>query len=109
MDTSTQPAYRCKVIFAACYIDAAYWFGKALDTGSAYTNTAAGDDSRQGQSQTEYLVQEDLKQVSDFDQSHALLLRARYQIPRLAGRAASGRETGPSAPSIWRRQGCRLR
>ena len=69
-------------------IDAAYWFGKALDTGSAYTNTAAGDDSRQGQSQTEYLVQEDLKQVSDFDQSHALLLRARYQVPRLAGRGA---------------------
>jgi hypothetical protein len=69
-------------------VDAAYWFGKALDTGSAYTNTAAGDDSRQGQSQTENLVQEDLKQVSDFDQSHALLLRARYQIPRVSGRAA---------------------
>jgi hypothetical protein len=69
-------------------IDASYWVSKALDTGSAYTNTAAGDDSRQGQSQTEHLVQEDLKQVSDFDQSHAMLVRARYQIPRLSGRSA---------------------
>ena len=66
-------------------IDASYWFSKALDTGSAYTNTAAGDDSRQGQSQTEYLVQQDLKQVSDFDQSHALLVRARYQLPNMSG------------------------
>jgi hypothetical protein len=69
-------------------IDAAYWFGKALDTGSAYSNTAAGDDSRQGQSQTEYLVQQDLKQVSDFDQSHALLVRARYQFRGPRTRAA---------------------
>jgi hypothetical protein len=27
-------------------VDASYWFSKALDTGSAYTNTAAGDDAK---------------------------------------------------------------
>lgn len=72
--------------FHGLLIDAAYWFSKALDTGSAYSNTAAGDDSRQGQSQSEYLVQQDLKAASDFDQRHALLLRARYALPRHGGR-----------------------
>jgi hypothetical protein len=69
-------------------VDASYWFSKALDTGSAYSNTAAGDDARQGQSQTENLSQQDLKQVSDFDQSHAFLVRARYSLPHWRGRAA---------------------
>lgn len=75
--------------FRGLSIDASYWFSKAIDTGSAYTNTAAGDDARQGQSQTEHLVQQDLKQVSDFDQSHAFLIRAQYRIPHLPGRAGA--------------------
>src|SRR5205807_7785200 len=37
-------------------IDTAYWFSKALDLGAAYTNTAAGDDAKQGRSQSESLV-----------------------------------------------------
>ncbi|MBL8174287.1 MAG: hypothetical protein JNK48_06445 [Bryobacterales bacterium] len=62
-------------------IDASYWFSKAIDTGAAYTNTAAGDDSRQGYSQTEDNVAGDLKGLSVFDQSHAALARARYALP----------------------------
>jgi hypothetical protein len=46
-------------------------------------NTAAGDDSRQGYSQTEFDVQQDLKGPSLFDQSHAFLLRGQYEQPKL--------------------------
>lgn len=63
-------------------IDASYWFGKALDTGAAYTNTAAGDDALQGYSQSQNLIQKDLKGLSAFDQSHAALLRVRWQMPK---------------------------
>jgi hypothetical protein len=62
-------------------IDASYWFSKAIDTGATYLNTAAGDDARQGYSQSEFLVQQDLKGPSAFDQSHAALVRLRYQLP----------------------------
>lgn len=62
-------------------VDASYWFSKAIDTGSAYTNTAAGDDAVQGFPQYQYLVQQDLKGPSAFDQSHAALLRLRYLTP----------------------------
>ncbi len=65
-------------------IDTSYWFSKAIDTGATYLNTAAGDDARQGYSQSESLVQQDLKGPSAFDQSHALLLRTRYEVPALA-------------------------
>lgn len=64
-------------------LDVSYWFSKAIDTGSTYLNTAAGDDSRQGYSQSELGVQEDLKGPSLFDQSHAFLLRGQYELPRL--------------------------
>ncbi len=65
-------------------VDASYWFSKAIDTGSAYTNTAAGDDARQGYSQTENNVAGDLKGPSVFDQTHAALVRVRYALPSLA-------------------------
>ncbi len=61
--------------------DASYWFSKAIDTGGSYTNTAAGDDITQGYSQSEYLVAQDLKGLSSFDQSHALLVRLNYALP----------------------------
>jgi hypothetical protein len=67
-------------------LDASYWFSKALDLGGSYTNTAAGDDATQGRSQSESLVQQDLKGPSPFDQSHAFLLRLAYGAPSLAGR-----------------------
>ena len=36
--------------------DASYWFSKAIDTGSAYTNMAAGDEALQGYSQSQIPV-----------------------------------------------------
>ncbi|MBI4908450.1 MAG: hypothetical protein HY820_32800 [Acidobacteria bacterium] len=62
-------------------VDASYWFSKAIDAGAAYTNTAAGDDALQGYSQSQNLLQADLKGPSAFDQSHAALFRARYALP----------------------------
>lgn len=62
-------------------VDASYWFSKAIDLGSSYTNTANEGDSRKGRSQTEFETQRDMKGPSDFDQTHAFLLRASYLIP----------------------------
>ena len=64
-------------------IDASYWFSKAIDVGGGYTNTAAGDDTRNGISQSERLVQADLKGLSSFDQTHAFLVRWRYELPAI--------------------------
>ncbi len=64
--------------------EASYWFSKALDTGSAYTNMAAGDDARQGYAQSLDLVAKDLKGPSAFDQSHALMVRFQYALPALS-------------------------
>ena len=65
--------------------DASYWFSKAIDTGGSYTNTAAGDDITQGYSQSENLVAQDLKGLSSFDQSHAVLVRLNYGVPGFGG------------------------
>lgn len=62
-------------------VDASYWFSKAIDLGSGYTNTANEGDSRKGRSQTEFETHRDMKGPSDFDQTHAFLLRASYLIP----------------------------
>jgi hypothetical protein len=61
-------------------VDASYWFSKAIDLGSSYTNTANEIDSRKGRSQDEYETQRDMKGPSDFDQTHAFLWRAGYLI-----------------------------
>jgi len=70
-------------------IDTAYWFSKALDLGATYTNTAAGDDAKQGRSQTEFLVSQDLKGPSSFDQTHSFLVRMSYRLPTLAAAPAA--------------------
>jgi len=62
-------------------LDASYWFSKAIDTGSAYTNMAAGDEARQGYSQSQEPVAQDLKGPSALDQSHAATVRLQYAIP----------------------------
>jgi hypothetical protein len=59
-------------------MDAAYWFSKAIDLGSSYTNTANENDSRKSRSQSEFDQHRDMKGVSDFDQTHAFLWRASY-------------------------------
>ncbi len=65
-------------------LDAAYWFSKALDLGATYTNTAAGDDSKQGRSQSQNLVSQDLKGPSSFDQTHCSCRISSYRLPKLA-------------------------
>ena len=62
-------------------LDASYWLSKAIDLGGSYTNTASGPDARLAVSQTEGESHRDLKGLSDFDQPHALLLQASYNIP----------------------------
>jgi hypothetical protein len=61
-------------------VDASYWFSKALDLGSSYTNTAFDGDSRLSRSQSEYDQHRDMKAVSTFDQPHGFLIRASYQL-----------------------------
>lgn len=65
-------------------MNASYWFSKSLDIGGSYTNTASGPDARVAISQTEDESQRDLKGLSDFDQPHAFLLQAAYELPRMA-------------------------
>ena len=65
-------------------MNASYWFSKSLDIGGSYTNTASGPDARVAISQTEDESRRDLKGLSDFDQPHAFLLQAAYELPRMA-------------------------
>ncbi len=76
-------------------VDASYWFSKAIDLGSSYTNTANENDSRKGRSQSEYETHRDMKGPSDFDQTHAFLWRMSYLIrttkfPRLVSAFTDG-------------------
>jgi hypothetical protein len=64
-------------------LNAAYWFSKAIDLGSDYTNTASGNDAYLAVAQTELNSQSDLKALSDFDQRHAFLLQSSYETPRM--------------------------
>ena len=81
--------------------DASYWFSKALDTGSGYTNMAAGDEALQGYSQSQTVVAQDLKGPSAFDQSHAAVVRFQYAVPAFS---ASGHLV-QSAIGGWRVSG----
>jgi hypothetical protein len=61
-------------------VDASYWFSKALDLGSTYTNTANENDSRVGRSQSENGIHRDMKALSVFDQTHSFLWRTSYVV-----------------------------
>jgi hypothetical protein len=63
-------------------LDVSYWFSKAMDLGSSYTNTAYDADSRLGRSQSEFNTHDDMKGLSEFDQPHALLWHVSYITPR---------------------------
>ena len=69
-------------------LNASYWFSKAMDLGSSYTNTAYYSDSQISRSQSEFDQFRDMKGRSDFDQPHALLVRSAYTVP-------TGVRTGP--------------
>lgn len=64
-------------------LNAAYWFSKAIDLGTEYTNTASGPDARLAVAQTELNSHKDLKALSSFDQPHSFMLQASYTTPRL--------------------------
>jgi hypothetical protein len=63
-------------------VEASYWFSKAIDLGGNYTNPATSTDNGQVRSQSEFLVNSDLKGPSNFDQSHAFLSRVAYDTGR---------------------------
>jgi len=65
--------------------ETSYWFSKAIDLGSDYTNTAAGADARNGRGQSQFDVHGDMKGVSAFHQPHAWMTRLTYQTPSLLG------------------------
>ncbi len=69
-------------------VDASYWFSKAMDLGAGYTDTGGGSSSFRSRNQSEFQIHEDLRGVSRFDQTHALLWRLHYMTPALA--AAGG-------------------
>jgi hypothetical protein len=73
-------------------LDASYWFSKAMDLGSSYTNTAYDSDSRQARGQWEFDQHADMRALSLFHQQHALLLRGSYALP--SGRSFGGRAFG---------------
>ena len=62
-------------------VQSSYWFSKAIDTGATFVNIAAGDDSNQGHAQTATSVASDLRGLSSFHQSHAVLTRVSYAVP----------------------------
>ena len=66
---------------AGLNLDASYWFSKAIDLGSDYTNTAVGRDGRLARSPVELDVWGYMKGVSEYHQPHATLLRLSYAIP----------------------------
>ncbi len=71
--------------WAGLSLDVSYWWSKAIDLGSNYTNTATGRDGRNGRSPNEFDVWGYMKGPSDFDQPHALMGRVSYATPRIAG------------------------
>ncbi len=61
--------------------ETSYWLSKAIDLGAGYSNTGTGEDGRQSQSQSEFLVHEEMKGPSVFDHAHAFLARGAYLTP----------------------------
>ena len=83
-------------------LDLSYWFSKAMDLGSNYTNTANESDSRLSRSQWEFETQADMKGRSAFDQPHGFLLRGSYSLP------AGGRTWWRQALGGWEISGASL-
>ncbi|MEO5590863.1 MAG: hypothetical protein ABIS03_14880, partial [Gemmatimonadaceae bacterium] len=62
-------------------LNASYWFSKAMDLGTDYNATGAALDARRAPAQTEFESHRDMKARSAFDQPHALLVQASYDLP----------------------------
>ncbi len=66
-------------------LKASYWWSKAIDLGSDFSNTASGRDARLGRIQSEFNTHGELRAVSLFDQPYALLVRANWRTPEIRG------------------------
>ncbi|MDA1314811.1 MAG: hypothetical protein O2968_15870 [Acidobacteria bacterium] len=62
-------------------VDTSYWFSKAIDLGAGYTNTGTFVANQTSRNQSEFLLHEDLRGISDFHQTHAFLSRITYVTP----------------------------
>ncbi len=71
--------------WAGLNLDASYWWSKAIDLASDYTNTAVGRDGRGARSPYEFDVWGYMKGLSEFDQPHAALFRLNYAPPAALG------------------------
>ena len=79
--------------WAGLNVEVSYWWSKAIDLASDYTNTASGSDGRVGRSPYEHDVWSYMKGPSDFDQPHAVLCRLDYRVPTF-------RNAHPAARSV---------
>ena len=70
-------------------LEASYWWSKAINLGSDFSNTASGLDARLGRSQSELNMHGELRAVSLFDQPHALLIKATWRTPTVRGAGAA--------------------
>lgn len=66
-------------------VETSYWFSKAIDLGGNYTNTASNANRQQTDGPSQFLIQEELRGLSNFDQPHAVLWNVSYQTPGLSG------------------------
>ncbi len=63
-----------------------YWLSKSIDYGTDYTFTGIGNSSREAAGQSGVNARQDQKGLSDFDQPHAALVQASYDV----GKRGSG-------------------
>lgn len=87
-------------------LDASYWWSKAIDLASDYTNTAVGRDGRGARSPYEFDVWGYMKGLSEFDQPHAVLFRLNYaptgalRLPRPLRKVLGGWQA--SSVVLWK-------
>ncbi len=90
--------------WAGFSIDASYWWSKAMDLGSDYTNTASSPDAFRNLSPSEFDVHARMKGPSNFDQSHSFLFNTAYST----GSDATGRRWLDKIVGSWQMTGVLL-
>lgn len=65
---------------------ASYTFGKAIDTGTDFSGTAANGDLLKSRAQSQLFSYPDKKGLSNWDSTHALILYQSYDVPRWTNR-----------------------
>ena len=90
--------------WAGISIDASYWWSKAIDLGSDYTNTASSMDSFRSLSPSEFDVHARMKGLSNFDQPHSFLLNTAY----VTGSDATGNRWLDKLVGSWQMTGVLL-